>query len=231
MMGKDKSPTGWQQPDVLEASFNSLEGLHLRYKGQPLKGKILFHLCCGPCAEWPSLQLLVQGLELEGYFYNPNIHPRAEWERRAEGALQLARNKGFSLEVEEAVEEELWRAFPSNSKADHCRICYAKRYSRMAEVTKKKGLKAFTSSLLVSPYQNREQMLQIAQLAAKRHGVEFLPFDFRPGFRLSQNLAKRDGLYRQKFCGCIYSLGESDFKDKISRQLQLDPASLPQRKP
>jgi len=84
-------------------------------------------------------------------------------------------------------------------------------------MAKKLGIEAFSTTLLVSPYQNHEAIIASAAKASRETGVDFVCRDFRPGYREGQNMAKNDELYRQKYCGCIFSLEESAFRDKIYR--------------
>lgn len=211
------------------ASLITSEGLQLEQAGERLPERILLHCCCAPCAEWPLYFLRLHGVEPEGFFYNPNIHPKPEWQRRLDGMAELSELKDFSYHFADDFEEELWRNFPTKKKSDHCRICYSKRLNRTAEEAARLGYAGFTTALLVSPYQDRDLILSLGELAARRFGVSFYGFDFRPGYEKGQEMAKADGIYRQRFCGCIYSLGESSFKEKIARQLELSPEDIPER--
>ena len=88
------------------------------------------------------------------------------------------------------------------------------------KLTKEAGFDAFTTTLFISPYQNHELICETAIKKAQKYNVEFKYFDFRPGFREGQNMAREIGLYRQKYCGCINSLDESDFKEKIYKSFE-----------
>ena len=94
-------------------------------------------------------------------------------------------------------------------------MCYDVRMQKVAEEAKSLGFTAFTTTLLVSIYQDHEAVAEAAARASKRVGIDFLYRDFRDGYRKGQEMAKADGLYRQKYCGCILSLEESKFRDKI----------------
>lgn len=193
---------------------------------------LLLHLCCAPCAEYPLQRLRTEyHLEPVGYYFNPNIQPLEENRKRAETVRTFAALKDLPVVVREDCEEDRWRSFASRQKADHCGFCYARRFNEAARYAAEQGFSAFTSTLFVSPYQDYERMVEIARRAAAAHRVEFLEIDFRPGYRQGQEMAKADGLYRQKFCGCIYSIGESAMKAKILRQLDLREADIPDREP
>ncbi|MGI6546096.1 MAG: epoxyqueuosine reductase QueH [Fastidiosipilaceae bacterium] len=193
---------------------------------------LLLHICCAPCAEYPLMFLREEvGLEPTGYFYNPNIHPLKEHQRRLDTLRDFAASVDLRLIVRTDFEEGRWRNFPTKSKADHCGRCYATRFDETARLAAELGFTSFSSTLFVSPYQDYDRMADIARSAARRHDVLFREFDFRPGFRRGQEMAVRDGLYRQKYCGCIYSLGESNMKTKILRDLNLSATDIPDRGP
>lgn len=194
------------------------------------KEKLLLHICCGPCAEYPLKLLREEGYkEIKAYFFNPNIQPEAEMARRYESVLRFAKLHNVDLTADTRCDEAVWRSFPSKKKIDHCRYCYGLRMNEAARMAAELGCDAFTSSLFVSPWQNHEALREAGERAAKRYGVRFMYRDFTPGYREGQQMAREDGLYRQRFCGCIYSLGESNFKDKILKQLDLSPADVPLR--
>ena len=191
---------------------------------------ILLHSCCGPCAEWPAHILRSEGEDLTLYFYNPNIHPEAEWLRREEAFVRMAELRDFDYLIDGSSEEEVWRNFTSEKKSAHCRYCYTMRMMMTARKAKELSCTAFTTSLLVSPYQDHEMIYQAMDLAEERYGVKALKRDFRDGYAEGQEMAIEDGLYRQKYCACIYSILESPrFLKKIAKELNLDRSTLPQR--
>lgn len=192
--------------------------------------ELLLHICCGPCGEYPLEALREEGFTgIKAYFFNPNIQPAKEMARRRDSVERFAEIHDLDLLVDDRCDEAVWRAFASDKKAQHCLYCYHLRLDEAARKAAKLGYKAFTSTLFVSPWQNHEAMNRAAETAAARWGVSFLKRDFRPGYRRGQQMAREDGLYRQRFCGCIYSLGESNFKDKIMLQLGLKPEDIPSR--
>ncbi|HHX37406.1 MAG TPA: epoxyqueuosine reductase QueH [Clostridiaceae bacterium] len=192
--------------------------------------ELLLHICCAPCATYPVAFLRSElGIEPSGYFYNPNIHPLFEYRRRLDTFANWAAVNRLAYYLQTDCEEERWRAFPSKQKQVHCRTCYSMRFAETCRVAAEQGFKSFTSTLFVSPYQDHDLMRSIAKQQAARYGIEFMDIDFRPGYRRGQQMAREAGLYRQRFCGCIYSLGESNFKDKILTQVGLFPADIPDR--
>ncbi len=193
--------------------------------------KLMLHVCCGPCAEFPLAVLQRYGGVEAAVFSNPNIHPLPEYERRLEYARLLMEDAGIPFSEASTSSEERWRAFPNESKSAHCRACYPIRMHLAAAACAEHGCDAFTTTLAVSPYQNYELLTQAGHAAAKNFGVRFIELDFRPGYRIGQRMARADRLYRQRYCGCIYSLKESNYAQKIATDLNLTLADLPDRKP
>ncbi len=179
---------------------------------------LLLHACCGPCTEWPARQLMLEGYRLLGWFYNPNIHPLVENKRRRENFSHLIKLLGFNALIDETCEPEAWLNWHA-SKESRCRMCYCRRLSAAAWKAKELSIPAFTTTLLVSPWQDHAALKEIGEAAAAEANVKFIYRDFREGYRQGQQLAKDDGLYRQRYCGCLPSLDESAFKEKILRDL------------
>lgn len=180
------------------------------------KNDLLLHVCCGPCAQWPVKSLLEEGFTLTAFFSNPNIHPLFEQKRRRDNAAMLFHKRGIPFLEDGSYMEEKWLTRDWEDRySSRCEMCYDIRMNNTAQEAKRLGFTAFSTTLLVSPYQNHEAIIAAAQKAAAASGVEFVYRDFRPGFREGQTMAKNDGMYRQKYCGCIFSLEESAFKEKI----------------
>lgn len=167
-------------------------------------------MCCGPCSVYPVSVLQEEGVELAGLYYNPNIHPIDEFRRRKENVEKLAHLKDIPVTVSDEFMQEKWEKF-DGPELQRCTMCYSVRLDRAAAFAKENGFDAFTTSLLVSPYQKHELIKELGEKYAAKHGVEFYYRDFRPGFRQGQQQAKDMGLYRQKFCGCIISYNGSPF--------------------
>lgn len=190
----------------------------------PVSNKNLFlHVCCGPCAEWPVTSLMEEEFSITAFFYNPNIHPRFEHERRRENAARLMNLRGIPFLEDDSYMEDVWQSKAwegGNRYPSRCEMCYDIRMKRTAQEAADRGFSAFSTTLLVSPYQDHEALVESAQRAALESGITFVYRDFRPGFREGQNMAREHGLYRQKYCGCILSLEESDFRDKIYQSFE-----------
>ncbi len=192
-------------------------------------GRVLMHICCAPCAEFPVMLMRDEGYKIDALYYNPNIHPLAEWQKRLDNVKKYAEMKNLQVFIDESFMEDKWRKHPSNIKQQHCAMCYFMRMDFAAKFAAERNYSAFTTSLLVSPYQNHEKLHESARRAAKRYNVRYLECDFRDGFRLGQEMAREDGLYCQKYCGCIFSLGESRFEKKIRKEYNLSKDDVPKR--
>ena len=168
--------------------------------------KILLHICCGPCLIYPLKRLNDQGFKVKGFYYNPNIHPIGEYSRRQEAVIFLS--KGLQLEVEspEYLPCEFSQAIGADLQApERCVSCWRLRLRKTALYAKENGFEAFSSTLLVSPYQNQELLKQLGNQIAEDTGVDFYYEDFRVGFRQAHEEARNKGVYCQKYCGCSYS--------------------------
>ena len=170
--------------------------------------RILLHICCAPCSVRPVELLEDEGVDITGFFYNPNIHPADEFARRREGVVMFSRIKGIEVEYVDEILQEAWERFDGDN-IKRCSMCYSLRLERAASYARDRGFDAYSTTLLVSPYQKHELIRELGEKFALKYGVKFLYRDFRPEFRRGQQKAKEIGLYRQKFCGCIISKNES----------------------
>ncbi|MDD5506560.1 MAG: epoxyqueuosine reductase QueH [Candidatus Omnitrophica bacterium] len=177
--------------------------------------KILLHVCCAPCLIYPLKRLNDQGFKVKGFYYNPNIHPVSEYNRRKEGVVTLSAELQIELDCPDYLDSEFYQAIGANLSApDRCRHCWKLRLERTALHAKQNGFDAFSSTLLVSPYQNQESLKILGAQAGEKTGVKFHYEDFRAGFRLAHEEARSKGIYCQKYCGCSYSEAERKIKVK-----------------
>jgi predicted adenine nucleotide alpha hydrolase (AANH) superfamily ATPase len=165
----------------------------------------LLHICCGPCATATVEYWRGQGADLQGLFFNPNIHPLLEFRRRLTGARDLAGAVTLTLREDLSYDPAAWFAEVGSRAEGRCRACIGQRLRRTAEVAAAAGLRAFTTSLAVSPWQDHDAIREEGARAGASCGVEFLYADLRPLFARSRTLARSMGLYRQKYCGCLLS--------------------------
>ena len=174
--------------------------------------KTLLHICCAPCANMPIEVLRTDGIEVAGYWYNPNIHPFTEYRSRRNCVQDYAKVIQLPLILKD---EYGLRPFVREVVDDiegRCVKCYEMRLFDTARQAAEGGFDSFTSSLFISPYQNHELMRGVAERAAKEYNVEFLYRDFRPYFKEGQEKARELEMYIQKFCGCIFSEQERYLK-------------------
>lgn len=166
--------------------------------------KLLLHMCCGPCAIYPASVIQEEGIYLEGLFFNPNIHPLDEFVRRKENVEIFAEHNNIPVTYSDDYREADWIKFSGTSE-ERCSMCYNLRLEETARIAKEGGFDAFSTTLLVSPYQKHDFIRELGEKLGQIYGVDFYYNDFRKGFRQGQQKAKEMGLYRQKFCGCIIS--------------------------
>ena len=181
--------------------------------------KTLMHTCCAPCSVSCIELLRGQGIEPVAYWFNPNIHPYQEYKARRDTLMAYAPSVGMELIVQEhyGLREFCWAVCDDVDR--RCGKCYAMRLEQTARYAAEHGFKSFTTTLLVSPYQDHELLTQTARQMGRRYGVDFLYRDFRPGFRAGQARARELGLYLQKYCGCVFS-EEDRYQKQIRRDLQ-----------
>ncbi|MCF8104546.1 MAG: epoxyqueuosine reductase QueH [Desulfohalobiaceae bacterium] len=168
--------------------------------------KILLHICCGPCAIYPLQQLQGQGYEVLGFFYNPNIHPLQEYLKRREGVEQVAKRFGIRvIYPDEEYDPVLYMrrvAFRENSR---CLLCYQLRLEKTLAIAKRGRFSFFSSALLYSKHQKHDEIASLARDLAGEGSVSFLYQDFRNGWRQGIELSRQWNIYRQDYCGCLYS--------------------------
>jgi len=178
--------------------------------------RLLLHTCCAPCSVYCVDSLRQEGIEPVSFWYNPNIHPYQEYKARRDALKEYAAAIGMELLIRENYGlRDFVRAVAGD--IDHrCGYCYASRLDETARFAAEHGFTHFTTTLLVSPYQDHDGICAAAQALAKRYGVQFLYRDFRPGFREGQAKAREAGLYMQKYCGCVFS-EEERYAKQIKR--------------
>lgn len=177
--------------------------------------KLLLHICCAPCSLMCIETLRTQeGINPDGFWFNPNIHPFTEYRARRNCLREYAQE--IQLPLLEKNDYAL-RPFIREVAGDienRCLKCYEIRLGETARYAAEHGYDAFTSSLFISPYQKHEVMRELAQDAANHFGVKFFYQDFRPYFREGQEKSREKGFYMQKYCGCVFSEEERYIKAK-----------------
>lgn len=177
--------------------------------------KLLLHACCAPCSSY-CLEYLSQYFEITVLFYNPNIYPEDEFTKRAEEEKRLiqelnAKNT-IKLVVCDFVPEEFYSAVKGYEDCpeggDRCRKCFELRLKKAGAYAKENGFDYFTTTLTISPLKNAQVLNEVGEEAGRMADVKHLPSDFkkRGGYQRSIVLSKEFGLYRQDYCGCVFSL-------------------------
>lgn len=167
--------------------------------------KLLFHICCAPCAVYPVQEMKREGVDILGFFYNHNIHPYQEYARRLDAVHSFAAGCDFKVVYRNEYDLEGFLAATAERPAERCRYCYFSRLSAAAAAAVENGCEAFSSSLLYSRYQQHDVIRQMGEDLARQYGIDFYYRDFRRGWQEGITLSKALGLYRQQYCGCIYS--------------------------
>lgn len=175
--------------------------------------KILLHTCCGPCAVFP-LDLLTKN-NIEIYFYNPNVYPIKEYQKRKETVQQVAQKHGWSFSEGE-YEPKVWQTAVKGYKQEpenghRCLLCFRLRLEKTAKSAKEKGFAAFATTLATSAFKDVAAINQLGREIAKTEEIKYLAFNLSPEERRQtyyehKRITKEMNLYHQKYCGCIYSI-------------------------
>ncbi len=186
-----------------------------------MKDELLLHICCGPCSIYPVEVLKKKGINFKGLFYNPNIHPFLEFERRVQALEEITEVLGFEVIYHPSGYglhqwlEGVWSKCPN--RPDRCHVCYKMRLEETARISKELGFTCFSSTLLYSIYQDHDAIREIGNGVARTHGLKFYYEDFRAGWKEGKDRARTIGIYTQPYCGCILS-EEERYKKRIERQ-------------
>jgi len=168
--------------------------------------RTLIHVCCAPCLLGPLGVLREQGMELQGLFYNPNIHPLLEFRRRVKALRVFLEADDLPVEmVEEYGLEQFVREVYHPVKRVRCSRCYFLRLHETAVRAREQGFDCFTTTLLGSPHQDHDLVREAGERAAAQVGVGFLYRDFRHLHHLAHQEARQRRLYLQPYCGCCFS--------------------------
>ena len=177
--------------------------------------KLLLHVCCAPCTIFPLSVLRKEGIAVQGYFNNPNIHPYQEFKKRLTGVDTLAGSMDFQVEtVREYGLKEYLRQVVQHED-ERCGLCYEMRLRATALKAKQAGVDAFSTTLLYSRYQKHELIRRTGERLAEQYAIPFYYQDFRIGWQEGIDMSRQMELYRQPYCGCIYS--EQERYDKSLR--------------
>lgn len=181
------------------------------------QGKLLLHSCCAPCSCEPMEALVASGIEFTIFFYNPNIHPRKEYEIRKEENIRFAEKHGIPF-VDADYDDDNWFARVKGLENEpergyRCTVCFDMRFERTALYAHENGFPVFTSSLGISRWKNMEQINDCGVRAASRYpDLVYWTYNWRKkgGSARMIEISKRERFYQQEYCGCIYSLRDTN---------------------
>jgi len=180
--------------------------------------RVLLHICCAPDATYPFFYLRGRHYKVTGFFYDPNIHPVTEYKKRLREVEQFSYIVEMPLIIGEYDVKNWFRYIRGKEKepegGERCPLCYRMRLEKTAQIAKEKGFDYFTTTLSISPHKNSKWIFNIGEKLENEYGVKFLKVDFkkRNGFKSSVVLSKYYGMYRQNYCGCVFS--------KLERSIQ-----------
>lgn len=182
---------------------------------QKIKEQILLHACCAVCMAYPVeilKKIEEKNYEPIVYFYNPNIYPLKEYERRKQELINYCDKKNYKYIIGD-YENKDWLNFIQGleqepEKGLRCNKCFEFRLDKTAQTAQKENIKIFTTTLTVSPHKISKNIFKAGQIVAQRYGIKFLEIDFKKkdGFKKTMELAKENNFYRQNYCGCKFSM-------------------------
>ena len=180
-----------------------------------MKKKVLLHACCAPCASYPIIKLIEDKYEPVVFFYNPNIFPSEEYNiRRVELQKYCNQLKIKYIEGEYEI-KQFYKAIAGfenePEKGKRCSICFDLRLEKTAQVAQQMKIDFFTTTLTVSPHKNSNQVFESGTKIAQKYGISFLEYNFKKedGFKKSREIARKNNMYAQSYCGCESSRTQS----------------------
>ncbi len=166
---------------------------------------MLLQICCAPCAIYPYKELQAAGHEVTGFFFNHNIHPYQEYLKRFDTVREYSRQINLELIIRDEYRLEEFLTAVSKEPALRCTYCYTSRLDAAAKTAAENNFDSYTSTLLYSRYQQHDLIRKIGEELGRQHGIAFHYDDYRRGWQQGIRISKELGLYRQQYCGCIYS--------------------------
>lgn len=196
-----------------------LENIIERNKREDILPSLLLHSCCAPCSSY-TIEYLSDYFKISVLYYNPNISPREEYEKRKAEQIRLIQSMPVKNDVNFADCDYDCNEFFKIAKGyedcreggERCFRCYEQRLRRTAQEAQKGGYDYFCTTLSISPLKSAQKINEIGERLSEEYGVLWLPSDFkkREGYKRSIELSKEYNLYRQNFCGCVYSRREAE---------------------
>jgi len=168
-------------------------------------GSLLIHACCANCLLYPYEALRGRFERIMVFWYNPNIHPYQEYHKRLQAMKKAEKALNLKVIYQDTYPLEEWLQAVVFREEERCLHCYHRRLLATAQVAKRGNFTHYTTTLLYSKQQKHDTIREIGESLGKRYGVEFLYEDFRQGWKHGIQLSQELDLYRQQYCGCIYS--------------------------
>ncbi len=165
---------------------------------------LLMHVCCAPCFIAPYRHLKDE-FDITAFWSNFNIHPYAEYKKRLDCLAEFIEKHGIKSIIKDEYEVKKFLQQMCFREDNRCEICYYERLKYTAIVAKNGNFDCFSTTLLYSKFQNHEKIIEIGKNLAKKYGVEFLDSDLRVYWKEGIEMSKQEKMYRQQYCGCIYS--------------------------
>lgn len=194
-----------------------------------MKNRLLIHACCAPClvAVYDDTIKNMINMDIDEFdviWHNTNIHPKIEYEKRKETFVSYVNSMGKTpIMIDEYNMNKFISDVVNLDKTKYkmrCEYCYVSRLEKVFEYAKENGYTHVTTTLLISPFQKHDVIKKVCESLAKKYDVIFLYKDYRPLFEEGQKKAKELGIYRQKYCGCIYSIDESGYRIDIKKKIR-----------
>jgi predicted adenine nucleotide alpha hydrolase (AANH) superfamily ATPase len=184
-------------------------------KGLTFKPRLLLHSCCGPCSSY-CIEALIKYFDITVLWHNPNIQPKSEYDLRLTNQIKLIKEfekEGKLTLIEIPYDEQEFFSVIKGLEQEkeggkRCTECFKLRLEQSAKIAKEQNFDYFTTTLTVSPHKNAPLINEIGFNLAEKYGVKFLPSDFKKknGYKRSIELSKQFDLYRQDYCGCVFSI-------------------------
>ncbi len=178
--------------------------------------KLLVHSCCCHCAAYTLLFFREQGYDVSALWYNPNVHPFLEHEARQQALVSLTEQFKVPLITVEGYDMPEYFKRVAGHEEERCAHCFEMRLDKAADVAIANGFNAFTTTLLISPWQKHELIKETGEKVAQGKGIPFIYVDLRKHYSDSRRITKPLNLYRQPYCGCIYSEWERYREKELS---------------
>lgn len=174
--------------------------------------KLLLHICCAPCSIYPIQVLRDTHHDVMGFFYRNNIHPYTECLKRQETLSSYASQIGLELIISKDYKLETFLQNVAFREKSRCHYCYHDRLQTTARIAKRSKFDGFSTTLLYSKFQNHDAIRSIGESVSQQIEIPFVYHDFRTGWKQGVQESKQMGMYRQQYCGCIYSEKERYLK-------------------